>query len=181
MILECKSCQKKFIVPDNAIPSTGRLVQCSSCGNKWTQFPISKKVISKAKTVRTNERLVQPKVNKEKNFSSIEKKKKKVKKRTSPSIYSKEYLEKKHGIKIGGEHLSNNKKILNTNTTKTSYFGFYSYLIIILIFAALFFGLLNLTKETLIFHFPFLKPYIYNLFENINNFKIILMDTFNFY
>ena len=181
MILECKSCQKKFIVPDNAIPSTGRLVQCSSCGNKWTQFPVSKKVIAKTKTVTTNEKLVQPKAKKEKNFSAIERKKKKVKKRTTPSIYSKEYLEKKHGIKIGGEPLSNNKKILNTNTTKTSYFGFYSYLIIILIFAALFFGLLNLTKEILIFHFPFLQPYIYNLFENINNFKIILMDTFNFY
>ena len=179
MILECKSCQKKFVVPDNAIPNSGRLVQCSSCGNKWTQFPVSKKVITKTKTVTTNERIVQPKVKKKKTLIAVERKK--VKKRTSPSIYSKEYLEKKHGIKIGGEHLPNNKKILNTNTTKTSYFGFYSYLIIILIFAALFFGLLNLTKEILIFHFPFLKPYIYNLFENINNFKIILMDTFNFY
>ena len=90
-------------------------------------------------------------------------------------------MEKKHGIKIDGEHLSNNKKTMNTNTAKTSYFGFYSYLIIILIFAALFFGLLNLTKDILIFHFPFLEPYIYNLFENINNFKIILVDAFNFY
>ena len=43
MILECKSCQKKFLVPDNAITSSGRLVQCSSCGNKWTQFPLKKK------------------------------------------------------------------------------------------------------------------------------------------
>ena len=43
MILECKSCQKKFIVPDNAITNAGRLVQCSSCGNKWTQFPVAKK------------------------------------------------------------------------------------------------------------------------------------------
>ena len=47
MILECKSCQKKFVVPDNAIPATGRLVQCSSCGNKWTQFPVSKKAINR--------------------------------------------------------------------------------------------------------------------------------------
>ena len=45
MILECKSCQKKFLVPDNAITNVGRLVQCSSCGNKWTQFPIEKKTI----------------------------------------------------------------------------------------------------------------------------------------
>ena len=50
MILECKSCQKKFIVPDNAITKAGRLVQCSSCGNKWTQFPVTKKVVKNQKS-----------------------------------------------------------------------------------------------------------------------------------
>ena len=43
MILSCNSCEKKFVVPDNAISANGRLVQCSSCGNKWTQFPIDNK------------------------------------------------------------------------------------------------------------------------------------------
>ena len=47
MILSCNSCEKKFVVPDNAIRASGRLVQCSSCGNKWTQFPIDKKVKAK--------------------------------------------------------------------------------------------------------------------------------------
>ena len=51
MILSCNSCAKKFVVPDNAIGANGRLVQCSSCGNKWTQFPVGiaekKEVISK--------------------------------------------------------------------------------------------------------------------------------------
>ena len=45
MILECKSCQKKFIVPDNAITNAGRLVQCSSCGNKWTQYPVIQNIV----------------------------------------------------------------------------------------------------------------------------------------
>ena len=78
MILECKSCQKKFVVPDNAITSVGRLVQCSSCGNKWTQFPISKQVISELKRASSKEKIAQPKVKKEKTFSTIVKKKKKV-------------------------------------------------------------------------------------------------------
>ena len=39
MILTCNSCGKKFVVPDNAIIATGRMVQCGSCGNKWKQFP----------------------------------------------------------------------------------------------------------------------------------------------
>ena len=38
MIIQCNSCQKSFNVPDNAITEKGRLVQCSACGNKWTQY-----------------------------------------------------------------------------------------------------------------------------------------------
>ena len=40
MILSCNSCGKKFVVPDQAITPSGRLVQCGSCGNKWKQFPV---------------------------------------------------------------------------------------------------------------------------------------------
>ena len=42
MILTCNSCNKKFVVPDNAITASGRTVQCGSCGNKWKQFPLNK-------------------------------------------------------------------------------------------------------------------------------------------
>ena len=42
MILTCNSCSKKFVVPDTAITSSGRMVQCGSCGNKWRQFPLNK-------------------------------------------------------------------------------------------------------------------------------------------
>jgi predicted Zn finger-like uncharacterized protein len=41
MILSCNSCEKKFVVPDQAITAAGRTVQCGSCGNKWKQFPIN--------------------------------------------------------------------------------------------------------------------------------------------
>ena len=47
MLLNCNSCQKKFIVPDSAITESGRLVQCGSCGNKWTQIPIRDEIIKK--------------------------------------------------------------------------------------------------------------------------------------
>ena len=65
MILTCNSCGKKFVVPDNAITASGRMVQCGSCGNKWKQFPLGEvkknqsnsrpqKVISKPKPVQQN-------------------------------------------------------------------------------------------------------------------------------
>ena len=43
MIIQCKTCDKKFNVPDAAIVAGGRLVQCSSCGSQWTQYPIKTK------------------------------------------------------------------------------------------------------------------------------------------
>ena len=44
MIISCNSCEKKFVVPDQAITLEGRIVQCGSCGNKWRQFPLKKEV-----------------------------------------------------------------------------------------------------------------------------------------
>ena len=52
MILSCDSCQKKFVVPDQAITSAGRVVQCGTCGNKWKQFPIKGEI--KKNTTRKN-------------------------------------------------------------------------------------------------------------------------------
>ena len=176
MILECKSCQKKFLVPDNAIPSSGRLVQCSSCGNKWTQYP-EKKIIQPKKID------LQPKKISDKQIINTKKnkvivKKKKITKKTGPSIYSREYLEKKHGIKIG-DGLQNKTKQEKNVSIKSSYFGFYSFLFLTLIGISFLLGILNLTKDIIIFYFPFLEIYIEYLFENINYFRILIGDALN--
>ena len=42
-------------------------------------------------------------------------------------------------------------------------------------------GILNLTKEIIIFNFPFTEIYIEYLFENLNNFGILFRDTLNLY
>ena len=41
MIITCNCGLKKFSLPDNSIPSAGRMVQCGSCGLKWKQFPVN--------------------------------------------------------------------------------------------------------------------------------------------
>ena len=41
MIIQCKSCSRKFIVKDNDIPMKGRMVQCGYCSTTWHQIPIS--------------------------------------------------------------------------------------------------------------------------------------------
>ena len=186
MILECKSCQKKFIVPDNAITKAGRLVQCSSCGNKWTQFPVTEKTIKKSKNIQAKKEVIkkptkiQTKIKEQKIFSPTEKKKKIVKKKSGPSIYSKEYLEQKHGINIDGNNI-NKAKNKTKNKVSKSYFGFYSYLIILLFLVSSIIGILNLTKEVIVFYLPFTEIYIEYLFENLNYFGILLRDAFNIY
>tara|TARA_Y100000591_G_C21554572_1_gene555389 strand:- start:234 stop:686 length:453 start_codon:yes stop_codon:yes gene_type:complete len=35
MIISCPSCKKKFDVDEALIPENGRILQCSSCKNKW--------------------------------------------------------------------------------------------------------------------------------------------------
>ena len=35
MIIDCPNCKKKFDIKDSLIPTSGRLLQCSSCNFKW--------------------------------------------------------------------------------------------------------------------------------------------------
>ncbi len=127
-----------------------------------------KKKLSKLKKVLPTQSAV-------KKVASQSSKKKKIKRKISPSIYSKEYLEKKHGITIDANNpkSSRNKPV---NKSSSSYFGFYSYLFIFLISTALLFGILNLTKEILIINFPFLEIYIEYLYENLENFSVFFQS-----
>jgi len=50
MQITCPKCSKKFQVNADLIPEKGRLLQCSSCNNKWfftaTKKPIKKKILT---------------------------------------------------------------------------------------------------------------------------------------
>ena len=39
MIINCKSCSRKFVVKDQDIPNEGRVVQCGYCSETWHQIP----------------------------------------------------------------------------------------------------------------------------------------------
>ena len=92
MILSCNSCEKKFVVPEQAITSNGRVVQCGSCGNKWKQFPIDLDIKKEniEKKIEVKKTAVISK--------KLKPKKKKIKKSKELSLYSPEYLKKKHLI-----------------------------------------------------------------------------------
>ena len=164
MLVNCKSCQKKFIVPDSAIKKSGRLLQCGSCGNKWTQYPIKKNL--ETKVVKENS----PEI--KKNTSSSKIKKLTKNKKREINLYSVEYLKKKHGIDIKNTSNSQEKKTKNN-------FGFYNYLITISVFIIALFGFINLSKDMLITNLTFIEPYIDYLYEIVDVIKIIISDLVN--
>ena len=156
MIISCNSCKKKFVVPDQAITSAGRMVQCSSCGNKWKQYP------------KNEEKIPSIKIKKNKNIPKISEtkiskpKKKKSKKKREINLYSPEYLAKKHGINLNE---INNKPI----TEKKVSFGFYSSLIIFLVIAIAFSRILYFFQDFIITKLPFTEYYLEYFFESIRN------------
>ena len=163
MILSCNSCDKKFVVPDNAIGANGRLVQCSSCGNKWTQFPVGiaekKEVISKPAIKQTITKRVTPKKPK-----SI---KRKVPKKTREiNLYSPEYLAKKHGIKIKDSEPKASKGSISKDKVS---FGFYSALLVFAVFVIFFSRSLYFAQSYIMTLFPITEFYLSYFFENIRN------------
>ena len=54
MIIQCKSCSRKFIVDNKDIPNEGRTVQCGYCSVTWHQMPDSAptKTFKKPKTIK---------------------------------------------------------------------------------------------------------------------------------
>tara|TARA_B100001175_G_C19201894_1_gene491746 strand:+ start:75 stop:587 length:513 start_codon:yes stop_codon:yes gene_type:complete len=168
MILSCNSCEKKFVVPDNAISASGRLVQCSSCGNKWTQYPIDKKIKPIEKISKTKP---QPK----KIQSSTKTSKRKVRKKDGPDLYSPEYLAKKHGIKIDSFSVLEKK---NAKVKTKIGFGFYSFVIILAVFVISVLRLIYFAQDIIIEKLPIAEIYINYLFESIRNIKEIIQNFF---
>ncbi len=57
MIIACPKCKKKFDIEDSLIPEKGRLLQCSSCDNKWffkKTIEVKKKIERISTKTRTN-------------------------------------------------------------------------------------------------------------------------------
>ena len=158
MILSCNSCEKKFVVPDQAITSAGRIVQCGSCGSKWKQFPINENI------KKDN---VEKKVEIKKTTSILKKntpKKKKIKKTREINLYSPEYLAKKHGISLD----ENIKKPLTLTKDKIS-FGFYNSLLLFFVFIIFFSKGLHFFQVFIIENLPITEFYINYFFESIRN------------
>ena len=158
MIISCNSCEKKFVVPDQAITLEGRLVQCGSCGNKWKQFPLKKEVGKKINNIDIEKTVKKSLKNKKKPIGK--------KRKREIDLYSPEYLAKKHGINLDANTNSLKSK---SSTNKKLSFGFYAHFLILIIFLIFFLKLLFFFQDKLIALFPFTEIFLNTLFEIITN------------
>ena len=165
MIITCNCGEKKFTLPDNSIPATGRMVQCGFCGLKWKQFPVGEvektQSIARPKKVVPRSQPVQQKIQKSKKV-----KKTAPKKTREISLYSPEYLAKKHGIKIGDVKP---EKISNQNKKDKVSFGFYNSLILFIFLIISISRILYFAQDFIVTIFPISEFYLNYFFESIRN------------
>ena len=168
MIISCNSCEKKFVVPDQAITLEGRVVQCGSCGNKWRQYPKNEEKTPSVK-IKKNKKIQRiSETKKSKPREKIFKKKREI------NLYSPEYLAKKHGINL---NKINDKPVIKNKIS----FGFYSSLIIFLVFAIAFSRILYFFQDFIITKLPFTEYYLQYFFESIKNLFEIWRDLISNY
>ena len=165
MIITCNCGEKKFTLPDNSIPAAGRMVQCGFCGIKWKQFPVGE--VEKTQSIPRAKKIV----SKPQPIKQETEKPKKVKRTASKkpreiSLYSPEYLAKKHGIKISDAQPE--KKISNREKDKVS-FGFYNSLLVFIFFVITLSRILYFSQEFIITNIPASEYYLNYFFESIRN------------
>ena len=176
MILTCNSCGKKFVVPDSAITSSGRMVQCGSCGNKWRQFPTDE--IKTNQPIATSPKIIsKPKKIKQTTQKPKTIKKTKIKKPREISLYSPEYLAKKHGIKISD---TKNEKLQTQNKSRNVSFGFYNSLILFIFLIIAISRILYFAQGVIITNFPITEFYLNYFFESIKNMFEIWKDLITY-
>ncbi len=165
MIITCNCGEKKFTLPDNSIPAAGRMVQCGFCGLKWKQFPVGD--VEKTQSIARQKKAV----SKPQPIKQEIEKPKKVKRTASRkpreiSLYSPEYLAKKHGIKLDEKQP---KKIINQSEKNKVSFGFYNSLIVFIFLAISISRILYFSQDVIISYFPLTEYYLKYFFESIRN------------
>ena len=170
MIITCNCGEKKFTLPDNSIPVSGRMVQCGFCGIKWKQFPPqnlkNETVIDKKISLSIKKSV--PKITKPKT--------KKVKKPREINLYSPEYLQKKHGISLNNVE-KNRKQIIDKKIS----FGFYNSLLLLIVLIIIVSRSLYFFQDFITQNLPFTEFYLNYFFESIRNMFEIFKNLISSY
>ena len=191
MIIECKSCHKKFTVRDSEIPINGRTVQCSNCSTQWLQMRVTPSVTS----VDLDIGYVDQKPSKNefiasdgKNYKFLGNQWAEVLPSGKAGKLARKKISKELNSLAGRSPVKKSKTINKSNQSENQYqeiegggMGIFSFLIVLVIFFAAIILVLDTFKNQLIPLFPNLDNYLVYIFETLNNIYIIIKDLFNNY
>ena len=156
MIIDCIKCNKKFDVDSSLIPDEGRLLECSSCNNKWFfKKNIAKKTgifIEKNTTIKDN-------VN-----TNIE-----IASDTSRFQDNQKFRD------FGASEQVVNDKNLKKNKKSKKFNILYLTIVFIISFIALII-ILDTFKSPLEKIFPNIEFLLYNLYESIKDIELFFKD-----
>ncbi len=208
MIIECKSCSRKFVVKDNDIPKEGRVVQCGYCSISWHQMPS----LSEIKSVKesTNESLsiddIKASDGKKYKFlgtqwaqvlpsgktglfakKKIGKELDKLTGRKEVKKISKKKIKKTKELDPSAEVINNSQQLPDIYQPKEG-LGFFGYFFLIVIIAFSLVGFLKTFEKDLINYFPNME-YLYFLLteqleyvaESVKNIITLINDLINYY
>jgi len=198
MIIECKSCHKKFTVRDSEIPINGRTVQCSNCSTQWLQMRVTPSVTTKNLDVEIVDQ--QPSKNEfkasdGKNYKFLGNQWAEVLPSGKAGKLARKKISKELN-RLAGRTPGKKSKTINksnqsankSNQSADQYqetegggMGIFSFLIVLVIFFAAIILVLDTFKNQLIPLFPNLDNYLVYIFETLNNIYIITKDLFNNY
>jgi predicted Zn finger-like uncharacterized protein len=161
MIISCPSCNKKFKIEDDLIPSKGRNLQCGSCNHNWF-YKIENKTSEPLKLEENiDEKVIEPTETNVSNYNNTESLKEKLNQELDKDI-------KKDNIIQNSDLPKKSKNIT---------FGkFLSYIIVSIISFAVFVILIDTLKTPLIDIFPGLEILLFNLFETLQDIKLFIID-----
>ena len=161
MIISCPNCNKKFNIDQKLIPETGRLLQCSSCNNKW-HYTITKvnnelTIKEKIQDQDSKNKILKPVLNEKTSVNEVIKK---IDKKNIKQISIKKEIHiknKKSNIKFDFSNLLKNL------------------IIIIIVFFALIL-ILDTFKMYISNYIPVLVPLLDSLYESMIDLSSFLKD-----
>jgi predicted Zn finger-like uncharacterized protein len=209
MIIECKSCSRKFIVRDIDIPTEGRNVQCGFCSVFWHQMPVSvdtkplktKEINQIQKKAKKNISVNIVKASNGKTYKFLGSQWAEVLSSGKTGIFATKKIgkelnkttgrkiEKKPRMKINPSSLAaNNSKQLPEVYKSQKGLGFLGYVILIIIISASLIGVIKTFENVWLSYFP-QDQYIFELLnmqldyvaETFKNIFTIAKDLYNSY
>ena len=192
MIIECKSCLKKFKVNDSDILEMGRVVQCGNCSSQWLQMPVSAFTEDTEKIIKDDDKVETTNSSLSEMIASDGKSYKFLGSQWAevlPSGKTGRLAKKKIAKELDKFAGTKKEKIVKKKTrnevdddnngldkSRGQGMGIFSMLLVFFLFVAAMILLLDTFKFLLIPIWHELENYLVHVFETLNNIYILIQD-----